>query len=87
MANWKRLSSPNESIQCKLILYLIIAFAELHSIKGHIFFISSRYTYRCARKSEWGDRYPIEFDETVGSDVESDWSDDEDNNDTTIIEK
>lgn len=26
---------------------------------------NSKYTYRCARKSEWGDRMPIEFIENA----------------------
>lgn len=34
----------------------------------------SKYTYRCARKSDWGDRLPIEFEE---NECDSDYSHDE----------
>lgn len=43
-----------------------------------IFFVCYRYTYRCARKSKWGDRMPIEFDENErSSSIETDCTDDE----------
>lgn len=51
-----------------------------------LFSIYSRYTYRCARKSQWGDRLPIEFDEPV-DEGEGDWSDVEDDDIDNITEK
>lgn len=44
----------------------------------NISFFCYRYTYRCARKSKWGDRMPIEFDENERSPpIETDCTDDE----------
>lgn len=39
-----------------------------------------RWTYRCARKSDAGDRLPVEFADEDGDDISSEnlhWSDDE----------
>lgn len=47
----------------------------------HSFIGFCRWTYRCARKLDWGDRYPVEFADDDGGDIESfdesDESDDE----------
>lgn len=56
---------------------VIYSFSNSIALIRVLFFIN-RYTYRCARKSDWGDRMPIEFEENeCDSNETSDISDDE----------
>lgn len=69
VANWNMLFSPNAGIQSEFLWFLMF-YASKSSLIPMIFqsFIF-RYTYRCGRVSNWGDRLPIVLAEN--DDIES----------------